>query len=1327
MDVGGDDIRLAAHIRHLLLDYVHTHLTTDFIQFTQNAVAELVILSEIPTEDPTSLFLPADPFITLTNLLHLQILQPYDEKLQITKEVQTFIKKMLGSTPGKAKSERVIDEFSVDQDDLVVCRPMSPPILTRRAMRETPHLGASTGKRAKQSFRDFVNALPVQTKLVPVDVVEIQEPEVNITQVLDIALQLSAADHTAVRELFKSVSIMSRPPATADRKPHPYLPYNFFHLSSSNLESAIPLPDSPPFMPIFPRRVPVCPKAKAPAIQKRGSRQGNTITATTTQRNLNSVVDLPAFIGAEITNAFGTKDEETFGPEGQELHKENMVIVDGWHTLATSSPSVLSSVDDDEVDQLLSISSPDTELSPAKLIKEVEDSKMEVIQIPRVRRIRGLAGIDKGPSAKIGKVLEKGLGAFLGPLLTRPSGHAIRTTDEKDPGPANAGEKDHSSTWGQPPSPSGTTVATIHPRNQDSPNQPDDEIYAIYTLVDDDRNDVHVKRHPNDLIRDEMLFDEEEEKQQNRDKKMKDNGMIVRLMPVPTMPAPNAYVVRSTSGFRSVKDYMVDSNEGIQAKPNPLQFLKAVKGMASLRVSLSWVVPFTVTSPNDLPNHARLLEIDTLLYDNGRQPQTGMSDVQKLLERSLVVESDVDCDGDVVERLWKTEGGEGASGENTQFSFQIPRCEIILTRAERMALARSVKGARENEYMPLGPEEEGLQRNITDAIPGDKKTRQHGIIPGDNGIERPAKRARLTKAMDDSGIGLMPEDVGTGLKERDRDKHHLQEDDVLNYEDDAFFRHDTPGDDIDMLADIYNYNDDHETMLTEINSNSGRAYSCNNYEYDRDNDSLDANKENCPPPMTVMNLDLQQANHNTWYQYSSGFDDSGDGGLREPDGTQLLYSERSFYDEEEDYAGGSFEPLPLSFDSQAYQATKQFQSPVRPLDHLAAGDDNIDDDEEDWYTRPGFNVPASGQDTWNFDATRGSTNKNRMEDRGINLRHPDLRDLRPTETNPKIDNAEAAAYENMDLATRVLGINAFAMLRAKTVKSFTCDVLPSSQPLPSSATISGPEQEQGPQGPRSAPQDLYDCNTLRLPSPWIFPMKTHRYMASLDLLQKQVLVRSLRTAQHLVQLVERLSLGGADLILDPYTAVIFAPLLSLPSQCESLLNRVSTQSYLCKCLLVVFEAYPVSRSFRPSSDLSDPAAIDLFAYTPPVTKAVKKFRRDLDIREACGTKAATCEVKVAFADSVDEAAAYTRYLGDLAEQQDETQGAVWGGREWLDLEIAEEEADLVAVGGMNHFSASIVLSQVTAQQYLDMTPEERIESFAQFIGVEAIVSLSCPS
>ena len=155
---------------------------------------------------------------------------------------------------------------------------------------------------------------------------------------------------------------------------------------------------------------------------------------------------------------------------------------------------------------------------------------------------------------------------------------------------------------GQPPSLSSVT-ATVHSRPQDRQKDMDAEIRAIYATAADPVN-IHLKQHPNDLIRDEMLFDEEN--QQNLNKERNDE-MIVRLMPgtsllaisiahpsvfvctVPPMPAPNAHVISSTSGFRSLKSYIFGSNKGIHSKPSPLQFLRAVKGMASLRVSLSWV------------------------------------------------------------------------------------------------------------------------------------------------------------------------------------------------------------------------------------------------------------------------------------------------------------------------------------------------------------------------------------------------------------------------------------------------------------------------------------------------------------------------------------------------------------------------------------------------------------------------------------------------------------------------------------------------------------------------------------------------------------------
>lgn len=37
-----NEYELRAHIRHLLLDYALTHLTTDYVAFTQNAVTEVL-------------------------------------------------------------------------------------------------------------------------------------------------------------------------------------------------------------------------------------------------------------------------------------------------------------------------------------------------------------------------------------------------------------------------------------------------------------------------------------------------------------------------------------------------------------------------------------------------------------------------------------------------------------------------------------------------------------------------------------------------------------------------------------------------------------------------------------------------------------------------------------------------------------------------------------------------------------------------------------------------------------------------------------------------------------------------------------------------------------------------------------------------------------------------------------------------------------------------------------------------------------------------------------------------------------------------------------
>lgn len=46
---------------------------------------------------------------------------------------------------------------------------------------------------------------------------------------------------------------------------------------------------------------------------------------------------------------------------------------------------------------------------------------------------------------------------------------------------------------------------------------------------------------------------------------------------------------------------------------------------------------------------------------------------------------------------------------------------------------------------------------------------------------------------------------------------------------------------------------------------------------------------------------------------------------------------------------------------------------------------------------------------------------------------------------------------------------------------------------------------------------------------------------------------------------------------------------------------------------------------------------------------------------------------------------------------------------------------MASVDGMNRFSASIVLCQVSLQDFLNIEPEERIVRFGGFIGADTVV------
>jgi hypothetical protein len=327
------------------------------------------------------------------------------------------------------------------------------------------------------------------------------------------------------------------------------------------------------------------------------------------------------------------------------------------------------------------------------------------------------------------------------------------------------------------------------------------------------------------------------------------------------------------------------------------------------------------------------------------------------------------------------------------------------------------------------------------------------------------------------------------------------------------------------------------------------------------------------------------------------------------------------------------------------------------------------------------------------------------------------------------------AYEP-DIASQALGISAFAHLRARKVSEY--------RPTPVIEPIVVPIPTVTSNDTRSAPPELFDQNTLRLPDVIGPAQSVHRYMASLEFIQKKALVRALRASECSVELVERQTLGGVDLIVDPHCAIIFLSLFTLSARCDAYTERISQQSWKFSRLLVIFEAYPEQRS-KQSLGVKSPS-LELYAFTPPIVKAIKKFRRDVNIADACGTKCGDSKVEYAFANTVNEAALLTRWFGERAEEADETGGAVWGresGWRWISWKYGiiillfvgwslkliyflrqDEENCLSGISGMNNFSASIVLCEMLLQEFVEMSPEDRMNGFGGYIGVQPMVGLS---
>ncbi|KAA1471446.1 hypothetical protein DENSPDRAFT_115917 [Dentipellis sp. KUC8613] len=287
----------------------------------------------------------------------------------------------------------------------------------------------------------------------------------------------------------------------------------------------------------------------------------------------------------------------------------------------------------------------------------------------------------------------------------------------------------------------------------------------------------------------------------------------------------------------------------------------------------------------------------------------------------------------------------------------------------------------------------------------------------------------------------------------------------------------------------------------------------------------------------------------------------------------------------------------------------------------------------------------------------------------------------------------------------------FMALRAKQ-GPIQAPPMSSSDPLPTPPPIQQQEQPA-----RGIPPEVLDKNTLILPQASSQPTTMHRFLASVSLIQKSALVRHLNSDRYCIEVVERETLDGADLILDPDTTVLYFSLLSLPSQCEALLSLLGELSWRYASVYVIFETYPASESQR----FSNVTRLAPYAFSAPVLRSIKKLRRDLGIAEAFDRKCPTSTIQFAFSDSVNETAMFTRLIGDEAEKR--SQLMVWDERLWLTDEEQEDEHNLGCAPGMNAFAAAAILSQVSLDGFLDMSPDERL-GLAPLIGHERMVHLN---
>ncbi|EAU82677.2 hypothetical protein CC1G_08834 [Coprinopsis cinerea okayama7 len=1257
---------LRKRIQDLLCDYSRTHYTTDYVEFTTEVVADFLdTLHEIPTTDPYALVLPPEPMAVLLQLYRIVSHSTAEDALSKTvpeeewivyPESVALVKSVLGMQKGGgggSRSERAVWESG---PDLQLLELPCITALTAHSRRATPKLGK--GKYLRQIPKMLGN-VSRKCKFLACKVEEVPSAKVMIEDVLRTEVTINPDEMNQVKATMQATLAMLKPrPVSSSNSNNPVL------------ERLLARPISPPPSDPLPEiAAPIFPMRRRPGC---GRREGGGRVPLPPLPNVpgdtKEMIEMVDSMGALAPVVVDSDDD---------IPKQNMRVVDA--TLHSSpsvhSDSAASQEEDELVDQLEMPPTPDTSSDPALQLYECLEKPVTEVIFPRARRIGGLEGVKE--HILHGKTYQ----SFMNEVLPKPEPKSKSDESSNPPSIAPGTENLSKTRSSSPPATSmlGLASTTLEPsegEGETGAQASSDGIEALYgsTLG----LDVNVYT---------PILDE----------KIEDRSSFV--LEVPALPEPTHY---RTSHFipTSFRDWTQspvanDTRDvsGTTTAPaachSQLRALfKKARISQSLLLSLSWVA---FTSTEQIPTIAEVVQVDNVFSSRRGEPvDLGLvKAVDRLLE-PLNVSSSLGNDGassatnkddsqqygDTVSSRILAHWGAMDDSKHPYYSVYDLDLELdtplVLSRLDRLRLARKRKthariDSVEDEYcrpehqdgssdLEVGPDSE--QGEVADG----------GEADGVNA--RLLTRSTLTTRPLAGALSEEFEDVG-GSTSRTRAKR-------MKMGMSPGFGDDLGTTAQDALLDPRRH--PHQQPRTRYPSVNAFA------DFDLPPAlSFQEEKENWNPSASL----LGDGDHDYLAvdaQLALNPDDVFDDILMSP-GLEYVDDDPHFAVKDDgsamplEYGDGLDMPIALDVDD--------LDTPIA----MDVGDS--------------FDTIGMQQQSLEFDAlpietqSNGPTQANRSQSSVAKhtTKAPEPPDAPPLgEHNPTPQPRKAK--DPTSLFNCSLGVLGFATLRSARLKD-------APTPVPEPIADTGPslEPEDEPTN-HSPPDEIFDRNTIRLDPNAPPPTSTHRYLASLELLQRRALVNALQSPQCRIDLIERPSLGGGGphLILDAFTAVLLVPLLTLPAQSQSaaLIERLTELARRFGYVDVVFEAFPESCAMRSREGRSD-----VCAWTPPVLKAIKKVRRDWGIAVVCdesrrgGGALGRCRVRWGFAGSVAEVAQIVRLCGEEAERRDGTGGVLWDGREWLEDE-----------------------HEITLDDFINLEPEERVRMFGPYVGEDAMIAFN---